>query len=257
MTTETNRVAAPVDAPSVPRNPMENCRPFGLKYDLPPMVLSGSQLLEALEFVAPDRTADQMEQEVCIALRDEGQDADGAPAPRGTYCWLEEYPGEGSIMLEGRALAATPLPAMAGCGDAPLVGGVDVRKGIEYGFANYGYRQGTKECIAFNRGAQWLSSLATTPPTAPSGDVRKVLDVDALAQLVEMCEVHGDFSNGVTDPTGSIDEGNVRASEIIRAARAALANIPPAKGDSAALAPTPASQGDGSTSAQADQGASE
>jgi hypothetical protein len=33
-----------------------------------------------------------------------------------------------------------------------------------------------------------------------------------------MCKVHGDFSNGVTDATGSIDEGNVRAGEIIDAA---------------------------------------
>jgi hypothetical protein len=42
--------------------------------------------------------------------------------------------------------------------------------------------------------------------------------VAALRALVEMCKVHGDFSNGVTDATGSIDEGNVRAGEIIDAA---------------------------------------
>jgi len=246
MTTDNTRatppVAAPVaqgvDAPSVPRNPMENCRPHGLKYDLPPMVLSGSQLLEALEFVAPDRTADQLEQEVCIALRDEGRDADGAPAPRGTYCWLEEYPGEGSIMLEGRALAATPLPAMAGCGDAPLVGGVDVRKGIEYGFANYGYRQGTKECIAFNRGAQWLSSLATTPSTAPSGDVRK-LETAILEAARRIEALKRDCSPDNPESPVAIQNGRYMSiSYFLRAA----------------LAPTPASQGDGAASAQADQG---
>lgn len=47
--------------------------------------------------------------------------------------------------------------------------------------------------------------------------------VDALRGITEMCEFHGDFSNGVTDPTGTIDEGNVRACEFIHAARAALA----------------------------------
>lgn len=47
--------------------------------------------------------------------------------------------------------------------------------------------------------------------------------VDALRGITEMCEFHGDFSNGVTDPTGTIDEGNVRACEFIHAARATLA----------------------------------
>lgn len=61
--------------------------------------------------------------------------------------------------------------------------------------------------------------------------------IDALQALVSMCEVHGDFSNGVTDPTGTVDEGVVRAGEIIRAARAALAaqEAPPASGSPLAI----------------------
>ncbi len=45
---------------------------------------------------------------------------------------------------------------------------------------------------------------------------------EAMERLVCMCEHYGDFRNGVTDPTGSIDEGVIRATEVIRAARAAL-----------------------------------
>jgi hypothetical protein len=48
--------------------------------------------------------------------------------------------------------------------------------------------------------------------------------LDTLIGLVEMCVMHGDFSNGVTDPTGgTIDEGVIRAGEVIRAASAAIA----------------------------------
>lgn len=45
---------------------------------------------------------------------------------------------------------------------------------------------------------------------------------EALETITSMCEMHGEFSNGVKDSTGTIDEGNVRAGEIIGAARAAL-----------------------------------
>jgi hypothetical protein len=95
-----------------PRNiatppPVDACRPDGLIYELPPVVLSGYQLKEALEFLAPDDTDEQLEQEVCIALRDKGLDMDGHEAPRGTYCWLDEYPEEGSILLLGTNQGAT------------------------------------------------------------------------------------------------------------------------------------------------------
>lgn len=49
---------------------------------------------------------------------------------------------------------------------------------------------------------------------------------EALETITSMCEMHGEFSNGVTDSTGTIDEGNVRAGEIIGAARAALKETP-------------------------------
>ncbi len=46
--------------------------------------------------------------------------------------------------------------------------------------------------------------------------------VAAGNRLMDMLSVHGDFRNGVTDSTGSVDEGEVRAGEIIHAARTAL-----------------------------------
>lgn len=46
--------------------------------------------------------------------------------------------------------------------------------------------------------------------------------VEALDALTSLCEVHGDFRNGVTDPMGTIDEGDYIANLIICDARAAL-----------------------------------
>ena len=93
------KTSGPRNVPTPP--PMDACRPNGLIYELPPVVLNGYQLKEALEFLAPDDTDEQLEEEVCIALRDKGQDIDGHEAPRGIYCWLDEYPEEGSILLGG------------------------------------------------------------------------------------------------------------------------------------------------------------
>lgn len=38
----------------------------------------------------------------------------------------------------------------------------------------------------------------------------------AFSSLLEMVEQHADFANGVTDPTGTIDEGRVIAAEQLR-----------------------------------------
>jgi hypothetical protein len=59
------------------------------------VTLTGAQLLEAFEFVAPDHPndADQLECEVTI------QNGDGHDGP-GLYCWITEYPEEGAIRLD-------------------------------------------------------------------------------------------------------------------------------------------------------------
>ena len=69
------------------------------------ITLSGAQLLEALEFIAPDRDAEQLESEVTIE-RGTGHTGDGM------YCWSTEYPEEGAILLDGTAIAQ-PEPAVA------------------------------------------------------------------------------------------------------------------------------------------------
>ena len=79
----------------------QKCMPNGILHLLPPIVLSASQLHQALEFVAPDydTDADQREANVSIHYRLAGKDMDGEDAPAGWCCWLTEYPEEGSILL--------------------------------------------------------------------------------------------------------------------------------------------------------------
>jgi hypothetical protein len=67
------------------------------------LTLTGAQLLEAFEFIAPDHPndPDQLESEVTIQ-RGEGHSGDGF------YCWVTDYPEEGAILLDG---SATPRAA--------------------------------------------------------------------------------------------------------------------------------------------------
>lgn len=97
--------------PEAPNGWDQKCLPEGLLYRLPPLVLSGRQLLEALNLVAPERLQEQLESEVCIAFRPAGIDMDDDRHEAGLCCWLSEYPEEGSIPLEGNSSLATQPPA--------------------------------------------------------------------------------------------------------------------------------------------------
>lgn len=71
--------------------------------------LSAAQLLEALEFVAPDRDTDQdqLDGEVTI---EHGEGHSGT----GYYCYVSDYPEEGAILLDGESassIIAAPAPA--------------------------------------------------------------------------------------------------------------------------------------------------
>jgi len=68
----------------------------------PAVSLTGAQLLEAFQFVAPDHPndADQLECEVTI------QRGNGHDGP-GLYCWITEYPEEGAIRLDADPAAAS------------------------------------------------------------------------------------------------------------------------------------------------------
>jgi hypothetical protein len=53
--------------------------------------------------------------------------------------------------------------------------------------------------------------------------------VRAASAVLAMCDSIGEFRNGVTDSTGTIDEGSVRAGELLEDLRAALSQVEQAK----------------------------
>lgn len=80
------------------------------------LVLTGAQLLEALDFIAPDRATDaeQLESEVAIEYG-EGH------AGKAMYCWCAEYPEEGSWVLDGKsATVAQPVEQTRALTDAEI-----------------------------------------------------------------------------------------------------------------------------------------
>lgn len=161
------RLADLASPPKVPlRAPMNHCRPYGMKYDLPPMALSGYQLREALGFLAPDGIADQLEQEVCIALRDEGRDTDGEVCPRGLYCWLSDYPEEGSILLDGhdaRIMLSTALLMPVDPPEAAL--------GILIGYDSLdGLNDGDKEVLHSRARRRWAALREACTSSTQPGD---------------------------------------------------------------------------------------
>ncbi|HDR8985156.1 TPA: hypothetical protein QDA89_004108 [Burkholderia vietnamiensis] len=101
--------AAPLDKPSVNDT---------ITFSGDSLTLSGAQLLEALDFIAPDRDADQLESEVTIQY---GEGHTG----KGMYCWCTEYPEEGAIFIDG----STAVPAAP----APAPSPADARVGLTFG----------------------------------------------------------------------------------------------------------------------------
>lgn len=84
-----------------------------VKKEHPRFYVNGFQLRDALEFIAPDGTDEQLETEAVIQwgpqrVHDEGTD------PEGYYCWFADYPEEGSIPLDSEARpVTTPQPPTA------------------------------------------------------------------------------------------------------------------------------------------------
>lgn len=60
------------------------------------LLINGYQLRAALDFIAPDGTAEQLKSEACIEWRQ--QDADFLEA--GLYAFCAEYPEEGGVLLD-------------------------------------------------------------------------------------------------------------------------------------------------------------
>ncbi|HFH3292735.1 TPA: hypothetical protein ACGJUA_001009 [Pseudomonas aeruginosa] len=63
--------------------------------NVPSLVLNGYQLLNAIEFLAPDNTPEQFEQTLVIELHEQDEDFPMA----GLYAYHEECPEEGAILL--------------------------------------------------------------------------------------------------------------------------------------------------------------
>ncbi len=70
------------------------------------LLINGYQLRAALDFIAPDGTAGQLESEACIEWRQ--QDADFLEA--GLYAFCAEYPEEGGVLLDEEPTTAQPSP---------------------------------------------------------------------------------------------------------------------------------------------------
>ncbi|HBO4544736.1 TPA: hypothetical protein L4U59_000474 [Pseudomonas aeruginosa] len=70
------------------------------------LLINGYQLRAALEFIAPDGTAKQLESEARIEWRQ--QDADFLEA--GLYAFCAEYPEEGGVLLDEEPTTAQPSP---------------------------------------------------------------------------------------------------------------------------------------------------
>ncbi|HBO4448881.1 TPA: hypothetical protein L4U50_003481 [Pseudomonas aeruginosa] len=73
------------------------------------LLINGYQLRAALDFIAPDGTAEQLESEACIEWRQ--QDADFLEA--GLYAFCAEYPEEGGVLLDEEPTTAQPSPLQA------------------------------------------------------------------------------------------------------------------------------------------------
>ncbi|HGN8661066.1 hypothetical protein AM469_004118 [Pseudomonas aeruginosa] len=70
------------------------------------LLINGYQLRAALDFIAPDGTAEQLESEACIEWRQ--QDADFLEA--GLYAFCAEYLEEGGVLLDEEPTTAQPSP---------------------------------------------------------------------------------------------------------------------------------------------------
>lgn len=174
----------------------------------PVVTLNGAQLLQALDFIAPDRDTDpqQLECELTISF------ADG-PAGSGYYCYCTDYPDEGAIMLDAEAPAA-PVAAQA----QPYSLDMDPA----------GIRALTADAIS---GALALGFQGVNPPPnnehwlAPFWEIGRESAAQAQPLDIQPIEITDSmalaFHNAITD--GSVGQEDV--DDIKTGLRAVLANI--------------------------------
>ncbi|WP_334068736.1 hypothetical protein [Burkholderia cepacia] len=121
------------------------------------LTLSGAQLLEALDFMAPDRDRDQLESELTFR-RGEGHSGDGM------YCWLTEYPEEGALFVDGSTTVPTeaaPAP------EDERVEGVDGLAHEVWSAAQLAPSEGIEDAV------QRIGAiLSRSPATSPSAEAQ-------------------------------------------------------------------------------------
>ncbi|PRH34378.1 hypothetical protein [Burkholderia gladioli] len=170
----------------------------------PTLILTGAQLLEALDLVAPDRTADQFESEVSFQY---GNGHSG----KGMYCWITDYPDEGASLLDGSTVAAQAVAANGAACQGKNCGATD---GVSH----------SPECLAEHEAAVSGAVDADGEPT------------DELLQLdVLLANLHAAAWHAGAGDDGPIDfdlAGKDEAKAIQRHVRAMLA-------ERAAVSPAP------------------
>ncbi|MDR6381781.1 hypothetical protein [Paraburkholderia caribensis] len=107
FTARLSEIASVNAAPNVPADDA-GARKIGI----PDVILTGAQLLEALDFIAPDRATDQEQMEATVAIQ-YGEGHGG----KAHYVWCAEYPEEGSFVLDGSSAHASDAAAGETVGD--------------------------------------------------------------------------------------------------------------------------------------------
>ncbi|PHM21790.1 MAG: hypothetical protein CK604_00705 [Curvibacter sp. PD_MW3] len=140
--------------------------PYGVAHLLPPFTLSAHQLRHVLQLANPDgaQEPDQLNTDVCLQYKLPGKDVDGEVSPAGLYCWLNDYPEEGSL-----------------CIDAPWVFGPD-----DFNFHRHLYRQRSFSERTFGPGMRTQGVVdhirkELIEVLAKPGDLSEWIDVAILA----------------------------------------------------------------------------
>lgn len=122
------------------------------------ILINGHQLREAMSFLAPDNTREQLDQEVIISTG-----AGECHSGPGLYCWAHEYPEEGAIKLDGTSRSAPPA---AGVPEGYAL--VPLKPTIEMVEAGYEASLGQPDRSAHARVIEQYDAMLAEAPTPPA-----------------------------------------------------------------------------------------
>lgn len=145
------------------------------------ILINGHQLREALSFLAPDNTDEQLDQEVIISIG--GTESHSGP---GLYCWAHEYPEEGAIKLDGNSPTALSAPPAAVV-DRDAIHLAFEHKLREVNLPSYGEHRGDWRRLSREETADVVVELLKSAAAPPAAGVP---DVGALIKRLQGCEPH-------------------------------------------------------------------